>query len=83
VKKKNPNSFVSNNPMLDGVAGVELPIIGAEAYDAPLPYTRTESHARRSSGDGMHKIKYPTVNSVDIYDAPPVVFDTDNKKKNK
>lgn len=81
-KKKNTSvpSYVSNNPMLDGVAKVDLSIIGAEAYDAPLPYTRTESHARRSSGDGMHKIKYPTVNSVDTYDAPPVIFDGNKKK---
>ncbi len=82
VKKKNRsvNSYVSNNPTLDGVAEVDLPIIGAEAYDAPLPYTRTESHKNRSSGDGMHKIKYPTVNSVDTYNVPPVVFDGDKKK---
>ncbi len=84
MKKKKTNSYVSNNPTLDSVAEVDLPIIGAEAYDAPLPYTRTESHAKRSSGDGMHKIKYPTVNSVDTYDAPPVVFDGDTKiDKNK
>lgn len=77
--KKRSKSYVSNNPMMDGVAEVELPIIGAEAYDAPLPYTRTESHARRS-GDGMHKIKYPTTGSADVYNAPPVIFD--GKKKN-
>ena len=82
MKKKN-NSYASNNPMLDSEAGVDLSIIGAEAYDAPLPYTRTESHARRSSGDGMHKIKYPTVGSVDTYDAPPVVFDGKIKKDEK
>ena len=79
MKKKRTNSYVSNNPMMDGIAGVELPIIGAEAYDAPLPYTRTESHARRG-GDGMHKIKYPTVNSKDEYNVPPVIF---GKEKNK
>lgn len=77
--KKRSKSYVSNNPMMDGVAEVELPIIGAEAYDAPLPYTRTESHARRS-GDGMHKIKYPTTSSSPkVYNAPPVVFE--NKEK--
>jgi hypothetical protein len=83
MKKKKSNSYVSNNPMLDGVSQVELPIIGAEAYDAPLSYTRTESHAKRSSGDGMHKIKYPTVGSVDTYDAPPVVLDGKIKKDEK
>ncbi len=81
MKKKKVNSYLSNNPMLDGVAENDLPIIGAEAYDVPLPYTRTESHAKRSSGDGMHKIKYPTVNSVDTYDVPPAVFGNDEKKE--
>jgi len=73
MKRKKTNSYVSNNPMMDGVAEVELPIIGAEAYDAPLPYTRTESHARRS-GDGMHKIKYPTTGAAEVYNAPPVIY---------
>ena len=78
MKRKKTNSYVSNNPMMDGVADVELPIIGAEAYDAPLPYTRTESHARRN-GDGMHKIKYPTTGAADVYNVPPAVF-KDKKK---
>ncbi len=78
MKRKKTNSYVSNNPMMDGVAEAELPIIGAEAYDAPLPYTRTESHARRS-GDGLHKIKYPTTGATDVYSVPPAVF-KDKKK---
>ena len=79
MKKKNRtvNSFVSNNPMLDTSAETDMPIIAPEAYDAPLPYTRSDAHVRMS-GNKMHKIKYPTVNSVDEYDAPPVIF-TDNK----
>lgn len=74
MKRKKTNSYVSNNPMLDTAAMVDLPIIGAEAYDAPLPYTRTEGHVRHR-GDGMNRIKYPTVNSVEEYNAPPVIFD--------
>lgn len=74
MKRKRTNSYVSNNPMMDTEAMVDLPIIGAEAYDAPLPYTRTESHVRHR-GDGMKKIKYPAVDSVDEYNVPPAVFD--------
>lgn len=77
--KKRQNSYVSNNPMMDGIAETELPIIGAEAYDAPLPYTRTESHVRRGGKD-THKIKYPTTpSSPDVYSVPPAIFNNDKK----
>lgn len=78
-KNKRVSSYLSNNPMLDTEASVDLPIIGAEAYDAPLPYTRSDAHVRMS-GNGMHKIKYPTVNSVDEYDVPPAIYK--EKRKN-
>lgn len=80
MKKKNrTNSYVSNNPMLDAVTGTDLPTIAAESYDAPLPYTKTDSHQIR--GESMHRIKYPATDSVSEYEVPPVLFGKDGVPK--
>ena len=81
MKKKNRfNSYVSNNPMLDAMDTVELPIIGAESYDAPLPYTRSQPHIR--IGVGMNHVKYPVTEKGQEYDVPPAIFNGEKTEKN-
>lgn len=50
MKKKNrTSSYASNNPRLEDMHTVELPIIAPEAYDVPSPFSRTESHFRKGN----------------------------------
>lgn len=46
ARNNNVNSYLSNNPMLDAESLVDLPIINAQAYDVPLPYTDSTRHMR-------------------------------------
>ena len=46
MKKKKINTYVSNNPMMDAEAQIDLPIINAQAYDVPLPYCNSTRHMR-------------------------------------
>ena len=51
--KRRVDSYLSNNPMLDAESQIDLPIIDAQAYDAPLPYCNSTRHMRgvRSAAD--------------------------------
>ena len=51
--KKKVYSYISNNPMMDAEAQVDMPIINAQAYDVPLPYCNSTMHMRgvRSAAD--------------------------------
>lgn len=51
--KRRVDSYISNNPMLDAEAQIDLPIINAQAYDVPLPYCDSTRHMRgvRSPAD--------------------------------
>lgn len=44
--KRTVDSYLSNNPMLDAEAQIDLPIINAQAYDVPLPYCNSTMHMR-------------------------------------
>lgn len=47
------DSYISNNPMMDAQAEIDMPIINAQAYDVPLPYCNSTRHMRgvRSPSD--------------------------------
>lgn len=51
--KRTVDSYISNNPMMDAEAQIDLPIINAQAYDVPLPYCNSTRHMRgvRSAAD--------------------------------
>lgn len=51
--KRRVDSYISNNPMLDAEAQIDMPIINAQAYDVPLPYCNSTQHMRgvRSASD--------------------------------
>lgn len=56
MKKRNRDtvdSYLSNNPMMDAQAEIDMPIINAQAYDVPLPYCNSTRHMRgvRSAKD--------------------------------
>ncbi len=44
--KQTVDSYLSNNPMMDAEAQIDLPIINAQAYDVPLPYCDSTRHMR-------------------------------------
>lgn len=45
-EKRRVDSYLSNNPMMDAEAQIDLPIINAQAYDVPLPYCDSTRHMR-------------------------------------
>jgi hypothetical protein len=62
MKKNNKGnvvpSYLSNNPMMDAEAQIDMPIINAQAYDVPLPYCDSTRHmrgVRRGDGESTRK----------------------------